>query len=61
MGQGNAFVAEANDASAIFYNPAGLNQIKRAQVYQEVSLIFLIASLAAAARTLKPIIDFTRA
>ena len=34
MGQGNAFVAEANDASAIFYNPAGLNQIKRAQVYQ---------------------------
>jgi long-chain fatty acid transport protein len=34
MAQGNAFVAEANDASAIFYNPAGLNQIKRAQVYQ---------------------------
>jgi long-chain fatty acid transport protein len=34
MGQGNAFVAEANDASAIYYNPAGLNQIKRAQVYQ---------------------------
>jgi long-chain fatty acid transport protein len=34
MGQGNAFVAEANDASAIFYNPAGLNQIKRAQFYQ---------------------------
>jgi long-chain fatty acid transport protein len=34
MGQGNAFVAEANDASAIFYNPAGLNQIKTAQVYQ---------------------------
>jgi long-chain fatty acid transport protein len=34
MGQGNAFVAEANDASAVFYNPAGLNQLKRAQVYQ---------------------------
>jgi len=34
MGQGNAFVAEANDASAVYYNPAGLNQIKRAQVYQ---------------------------
>jgi long-chain fatty acid transport protein len=33
MGQGNAFVAEANDASAIFYNPAGLNQLKRAQFY----------------------------
>jgi long-chain fatty acid transport protein len=34
MGQGNAFVAEANDASAIFYNPAGLNQLKGTQVYQ---------------------------
>jgi long-chain fatty acid transport protein len=34
MGQGNAFVAEANDASAIYYNPAGISQIKRAQVYQ---------------------------
>jgi long-chain fatty acid transport protein len=34
MGQGNAFVAEASDASAVFYNPAGLNQLKRIQVYQ---------------------------
>ena len=34
MGQGNAFVAEASDPSAIFYNPAGMNQIKRAQFYQ---------------------------
>ena len=34
MAQGNAFVAEASDASAVFYNPAGLNQLKRAQVYQ---------------------------
>ena len=34
MAQGNAFVAEASDASAIFYNPAGLNQLKRAQFYQ---------------------------
>ncbi len=33
MAQGNAFVAEANDASAIFYNPAGLNQLKRPQLY----------------------------
>jgi long-chain fatty acid transport protein len=33
MAQGNAFVAEADDPSAIFYNPAGLNQIKRPQVY----------------------------
>jgi len=38
MGQGNAFVAEASDASAIFYNPAGLNQLKRAQVYQGLFL-----------------------
>jgi long-chain fatty acid transport protein len=38
MAQGNAFVADASDASAIFYNPAGLNQIKRAQVYQGVVL-----------------------
>lgn len=34
MGQGNAFVAEANDPSAIFYNPAGLNQLQRPQLYQ---------------------------
>ena len=34
MAQGNAFVAEASDASAIFYNPAGISQLKRAQVYQ---------------------------
>ncbi len=34
MAQGNAFVAEASDPSAIFYNPAGMNQIKRAQFYQ---------------------------
>jgi len=33
MAQGNAFVAEASDASAIFYNPAGLNQLKTPQVY----------------------------
>lgn len=33
MGQGNAFVAEADDPSAIFYNPAGINQLKRPEVY----------------------------
>lgn len=33
MAQGMAFVAEANDASAIFYNPAGINQLKGPQVY----------------------------
>ena len=38
MAQGNAFVAEADDASAIFYNPAGLSQLKRAQVYQGLFL-----------------------
>jgi long-chain fatty acid transport protein len=38
MAQGNAFVADASDASAIFYNPAGLNQLKRAQVYQATIL-----------------------
>jgi long-chain fatty acid transport protein len=33
MAQGNAFVAEANDPSAIFYNPAGINQLKRPELY----------------------------
>ncbi len=33
MAQGNAFVAEADDPSAIYYNPAGLNQIKKPQAY----------------------------
>ena len=33
MAQGNAFVAEADDPSAIYYNPAGLNQIKRPTLY----------------------------
>ncbi|MDH5561307.1 MAG: hypothetical protein OEY59_10700 [Deltaproteobacteria bacterium] len=29
IGMGNAFVAVANDESALYYNPAGLNQVKR--------------------------------
>jgi long-chain fatty acid transport protein len=33
MGQGNAFVAQADDPSAIFYNPAGLTQLKRPEIY----------------------------
>lgn len=33
MGQGNAFVAEADDPSAIFYNPAGINQLRRPEIY----------------------------
>lgn len=30
-GQGNAFAAEANDPSAIHYNPAGLTQVEGIQ------------------------------
>lgn len=33
MAQGNAFVAQADDPSAIFYNPAGLMQLKQPEVY----------------------------
>jgi len=33
MAQGNAFVAQADDPSAIFYNPAGLTQLKRPEIY----------------------------
>jgi long-chain fatty acid transport protein len=33
MAQGNAFVAQADDPSAIFYNPAGLTQLRRPQIY----------------------------
>ncbi len=33
MAQGNAFVAEADDPSAIYYNPAGLNQMQRPTFY----------------------------
>ena len=31
-GQGEAFVAQADDASAIYYNPAGLTQVKGTQI-----------------------------
>ena len=33
MAQGNAFVAEASDPSAIYYNPAGINQLTRPEIY----------------------------
>ena len=39
MAQGNAFVAEANDPSAIFYNAAGITQLKRPTFYN--ALVFL--------------------
>ena len=31
MGMGGAFVAIADDASAVYYNPAGISQLERAQ------------------------------
>ena len=31
IGQGNAFVAQANNASAVFYNPAGMTQLSGVQ------------------------------
>ncbi|MGC2692790.1 MAG: hypothetical protein WA228_08840, partial [Desulfobaccales bacterium] len=40
MAQGNAFVAEADDPSAIYYNPAGLNQIKRPTLYSSGFLYY---------------------
>jgi long-chain fatty acid transport protein len=33
MGQGNAFVAQADDPSALFFNPAGISQLKGSQAY----------------------------
>src|SRR5689334_21365595 len=32
LGQGNAFAAEADDPSAIYYNPAGLTQLSGTQL-----------------------------
>jgi long-chain fatty acid transport protein len=39
-GQGEAFVAQADDASAIYYNPAGLTQQKGTQVTSGSILVF---------------------
>ncbi len=33
MGQGNAFVAQADDPSAVFFNPAGITGLKGTHVY----------------------------
>ena len=38
--QGEAFVAQADDASAIYYNPAGLTQVKGTQITSGGILIF---------------------
>ncbi|OQX15100.1 MAG: hypothetical protein BWK76_13640 [Desulfobulbaceae bacterium A2] len=39
MGQGNAFVAQADDPSAIFFNPAGITQLEGTQGYLGTTLI----------------------
>ena len=38
-GQGNAFAAQADDASAIHYNPAGLSQVSGVQVVTGSTLL----------------------
>lgn len=37
--QSNAFTAQADDASAIYYNPAGLTQLRRTEFYAGFNLI----------------------
>ena len=62
MAQGNAFVAEASDASAVFYNPAGLNQLKRAQVYQGTFINYPDREFSGGGQdSRKPITGFTTA
>ncbi len=39
MGKGSAFVGEANTPAAIYYNPAGINQLKRPTVSVGAALI----------------------
>ncbi len=39
-GQGEAFVAQADDASAIYYNPAGLTQIKGTEITSGMEVSF---------------------
>lgn len=38
-GQGDAFAAQADDASALYYNPAGLTQLKGFNAYVGVNLV----------------------
>src|SRR5262245_13304238 len=37
--QGAAFAAQADDPSAIHYNPAGMTQLERFQIYTGVNLV----------------------
>ena len=39
MGQGNAFVAQADDPSALFFNPAGISQLEGSQAYLGSTII----------------------
>jgi long-chain fatty acid transport protein len=39
LGQGNAFAAQADDASAVFYNPAGMTQLRGLQHVFGVELV----------------------
>jgi long-chain fatty acid transport protein len=38
--QGNAFIAQADDATAVYYNPAGLTQIQGTEINNGGDLIF---------------------
>jgi long-chain fatty acid transport protein len=38
-GQGDAFAAQADDPSALFYNPAGMTQLERVQLYTGTLLV----------------------
>jgi long-chain fatty acid transport protein len=40
LGMGGALTAQADDPSAIFFNPAGITQLERTNIYAGVSLIF---------------------
>ncbi len=41
VGKANAFAGEANDPSAIFYNPAGITQLPGTQVMLGTSIVYL--------------------
>lgn len=38
-GQGSAFIAQADDPSALYYNPAGITQLRGVQIYTGTTLI----------------------